>query len=245
MTRLRRTLWAALGLAVLGLTGLAESASAQMMDQARYLFLFADNLEQAPGLSGRPIRLEADAWYGGSYDRLWMKVDGDAETNRSEGEVEVQALFSRLVAPYWDVQIGVRVDATWGDDSRTRTHLALGLQGLAPYWFEVETTAFVSAAGDVSASLQASYDLLVTQRLVLEPEFEVRASIQGQPEWHLGSGLNDTELGLRLRYELRREFAPYVGYVWVRSFGATADLRRAAGGTSRQGSLVAGLRMWY
>jgi copper resistance protein B len=245
MSPLRWKRWRLAGAAALTLAGLPDAASGQVSDQARYLFIFADNFEQAPAFSGSPVRLEGDLWYGGSYNRLWMKVDGDADTEGGDGQLEAQALFSRLVAPYWDVQIGLRLDALWGEESRSRGHLALGIQGLAPYWFELETTLFVSTEGDVSASLQASYDLLFTQRLVLEPEVEVNASFQEQAEWGLGSGITDTELGLRLRYEIRREFAPYVGYVWARNFGGTADFLRTAGFARRQGSLVAGLRMWY
>ncbi|HZD04404.1 MAG TPA: copper resistance protein B, partial [Longimicrobiales bacterium] len=223
----------------------ARPASGQVMDQARYLLLMADHLEQAPGLSGRPVRLEGEAWYGGIWNRLWMKLDGDADTRGGEGAFEAQALFSRMISPYWDAQIGARVDAAWGDESRSRTHLALGLQGLAPYWFEVESTLFVSSGGDVSLRLKGSYDLLLTQRLILEPDLEVSASFQDQPDWGLASGVNDTQLGLRLRWEIRRELAPYVGYFWHRSFGGTADLRRDSGLPWRDGSVVMGLRMWY
>jgi len=235
----------AAGLALL-IGATASSVSAQTMDRARYLYLFADNLEQARGFAGDPVRFEGDAWYGGSYNRLWVKLDGDIGTGTAaEGEVETQALFSHLVSSYWDVQAGVRVDRSWGDVGQTRTHLALGVQGLAPYWFEMETTLFVSTSGDVSASLQAGYELLFTQRLILEPEIEINAAVQDAPTWGVASGLTDTEVGLRLRYELRREFAPYVGYLWQRTYGGTAALRRDAGEPWHRRSLVAGIRMWY
>lgn len=228
------------------LATMASPVSGQIMDQARYLYLFADNLEQATGFAGNPVRLEGDVWYGGSYNRLWVKLDGDIGTQGAgEGEVESQALFSHLFSPYWDVQAGLRVDRSWGGLGRTRTHFALGLQGLAPYWFEVETALFVSTSGDVSASLQASYELLFTQRLIIEPEIEVNAAVQDVPAWGVASGLTDTEFGLRLRYEFRREFAPYVGYVWQRAYGGTADLRRSSSEPWHRRSLVAGIRMWY
>lgn len=225
---------------------MAGPVSAQTMDRARYLFLFADNLEQATGFAANPVRFEGEAWYGGSYNRLWVKLDGDVGTKGDgEGEVEIQALFSHLVSSYWDLQPGVRVDRAWGDMGRTRSHLALGLQGLAPYWFEIEAALFISTSGDVSANLQASYELLFTQRLILEPEIEVNAAVQDVPAWGVASGFTDTEVGLRLRYEFRREFAPYLGYIWQRSFGGTADLRRNAGELPHRRSLVAGIRMWY
>ncbi|HUF26008.1 MAG TPA: copper resistance protein B [Gemmatimonadaceae bacterium] len=130
------------------------------------------------------------------------------------------------------------------DDTRTRAHLALGLQGLAPGWFELEPTLLVSQHGDVSANLTASYDLLFTQRLVLQPRLETHAAAQGVPEFGVGSGFNDVELALRARYELRREFAPYVGVLWSHRFGDAADLARAGGEPVRELSWVAGLRLW-
>jgi len=231
---------------VLVATGLGTTpAAGQVMDHTRYLYLFAQHLEQAPGLAGDPVRLEGEAWYGGNYDRLWMKFDGDVATQGDEGDVEVQALYSHLFSPYWDVQAGVRVDGLWGEGSRARPHAVIAVQGLAPYWFEVESALFVSAAGDVSARLEASYDLLLTQRLILEPDVELNAALQDVPEWGVGSGLTSTELGLRLRYEVRREFAPYVGYAWTRSYAGTADLARAAGELAHRGSLVAGVTVWH
>ncbi len=245
---MNRAGWSAFSMACLGLLlllGPVHRGSAQVMGQAKYLLVLVDQFEHAPGLSGRPIRLGADAWYGGNYNRLVIKIDGDAGTRGGEREVEGQLLFGRMVAPYWDLQVGLRVDGAWDDESRTRTHLALGCQGLAPYWFEVETALFLSMEGDVSATVQASYDLLLTQRLVLQPEIEANASFQDVSEWGLASGLNDTELALRLRYEIRREFAPYVGYAWRKAYGGTRDLLRESGDQVHRGTLVAGVRMWY
>jgi copper resistance protein B len=215
------------------------------MDQARYLYVFADNLEQAPGLDGRPVRIDAEAWYGGYYNRLWMKLEGSVGTQLGERDVEVQALFSRLIAPFWDAQLGVRMDAAWGDGAQQRGHLVLGLQGLAPYWFEVETAVFLSTDGGVSASAQAAYDLLFTQRLILESELEVAASLQDRPAWGESAGITGGELGFRLRYEFKRELAPYVGYVRTARFGDQTDLAGQQGRSRYLGSMVAGVRMWY
>ena len=238
--------WAVCTPAVLGLA-LAHTlpSAAQVADQTKYLFLMAQEFEQAPGLEGQPLRLDAEGWYGGDYNRLWVKVEGDAATDSREGDVEVQALFSRLVAPYWDVQVGVRVDRGWGDVDNTRTHLAIGIQGLAPYWFEVEAALFVGAGGDVSTQLTGRYDLLMTQRMILESQIDLNASLQEVPELGLGSGLTDLEFGFRLRYEVRREFAPYVGLAWRKAFAGTADFARLAGTRVRDGTFVAGLRVWY
>jgi len=242
--RMRRIWWGPT-VALLALAGTAGPAAAQVMDQARYLFLYADRFEQAPGYSGQPMRLGAIGWYGADYNRLWLKVDGTADTRGGQGEGEVQALLSRIVAPYWDAQVGVRLDGMWGGENRVRPQLALGLQGLAPYWFDVETALFVSPAGDVSARVQASYELLFTQRLMLEPDFELNAALQDQPDWGVGAGLSNAELGLRVLYEIRREFAPYAGFVWQWSVGRTADFARTAGAPLRQSSLVIGVRTWY
>lgn len=225
----------------------ARPGSAQVADRARYLFLLADNLEGAPGLAQEAFRFEGDAWYGGGYDRLWVKLDVEADRrgDRTTGDAEGQVLFSRLVAPYWDAQVGVRGDLGWGPERRSRAHLVLGLQGLAPYWFELESALFLSTGGAVSAELQLSYDLLISQRLILEPEIELAAAFQDEPEWGTAAGPTDTEIGVRLRYEVRRELAPYVGFVWWRSLGDTTDLLRARSAPWRQNSLVFGLRLWY
>ncbi len=225
--------------------GRAQEVDGQTMDRKNYLFVLVDELEYAPGLGERPILIDAQAWYGGDYHRLWLKFEGDASTLEPEGELQAQALFSRLISPWWDLQAGVRIDHAWGDGGRTRPHLALALQGLAPYWFEVETSVFVDVDGNVSAAFTAAYDLLLTQTLILEPEIEVGVSVQDVPDWGIGAGVHDFKLAGRLRYEIRREFAPYVGLVWQRTFGGTTDLRRAGGLPVPDGSLVFGVRAWY
>ncbi len=243
MRKLRAALGLVSGLGILVATG--KPVAAQVSDRVNYLFLMAQEMEQASGLEGQPIRLDAEGWYGGDYTRLWMKVEGDAATTSSEGEVEVQALFSRLVAPYWDLQAGIRVDQLWGDANRSRTHLALGVQGLAPYWFEVEATVFLSTEGDVSTQFTGSYDLLLTQRLVLESQLDFNAGLQKVAKFGEGSGITDLEVAMRLRYEIRREFAPYIGLAWTKMFSGTADYARLSGRRVRDGTLVAGLRWWY
>ena len=224
----------------------ARSASAQVMDQARYTYVAVDELEYAPGPAERPIVLSGELWHGGDYNRLWLKADAERSTAESAGEYELQALYGRFVASYWDAQVGVRVDAEReAGESDLRAHLVLGLQGLAPYWFEVEPALFVSQDGDVSARLEASYELLFTQRLILEPELETSVAVQDVPEWGVGSGFNDVELGARLRYELVRELAPYLGVSWEKRFGETADLVRAAGADPSEATFVAGIRAWW
>jgi copper resistance protein B len=225
--------------------GWPRPSAGQTMDQMKFLFIMVNDLELAPGLAERPVLLDADAWYGGDFNRLWLKVGGHASSRERAGDVQAQLLFSRLVSPWWDLQMGLRVDHAWGGGGLTRPHLALGLQGLAPYWFEVESTLFVDVDGKVSASLAAGYDLLLSQSLILEPEVDLGIALQDVPEWGIAAGVHELELGARLRYEIRREFAPYLGYVWHRAFGGTADLVRASGSPHREGSFVFGVRAWY
>lgn len=228
-------------------TGLAPGdAAAQTMDDHIYWMVMADELEYAPAPEGEPVFLDASFWVGGDYNRLWVKVEGAAETVEWTGELEAQALYSRLISPFFEAQVGLGVETTLGGaESRRRGLVVLGLQGLAPYWFHVEPQLLVSHEGDVSFAFEGSYELLFTQRLILEPELELKAALQDVPEWGVGSGLNDIELGARLRYEFAREFAPYFGVVWERRFGQTADFARAAGEDVSETRLVAGVHVWY
>lgn len=215
------------------------------MRWGRESLLLAEVLEYVPGGTEQPIRYDLLGWYGSAENRFFAKAEGEQSTRTSGGAAELQLLYGRLVAPYWDAQVGVRFDADYGQGrADTRAALALGFQGLAPGWFEVEPTLFVSQDGDVSASFKASYDLLFTQRLVVQPRLETSAALQAVPELGVGSGLNNLELGLRVRYEIRREFAPYVGVSWDRRLGGTADLARAAGEPVRDASVVVGVRLW-
>lgn len=233
---------------LLGLALWVAPAQAQTMDQAIYTFLLLDRVEMLPGIDSAPLEYDAKAWIGNDYNRLWLKAEGTHATGGEAagvGGVEAQALFSRLIAPFWEIQGGVRYDGFYGTGSGDgRAFLAVGLEGLAPYWFEVEPFLFVSQDGDVSARLEASYELLFTQRLVLQPDLEVNVAFQDVPEYGVGSGFNDLELGLRLRYEVRREVAPYVGFTWHRRLGQTADLARALGEETGESALLAGIRLW-
>ena len=223
----------------------AAPARAQVMDSEPHFFALLDRLEIAPARDGTPVTLDGTGWWGGDVNRLWLRAEGEQEFERNTGEVQGEVFYGRLVSPFWDALLGVRVDHRWGGDRATRAHLAIGLAGLAPYWFEVEPTLYVSQDGDVSAQLEAEYELLVTQRLVLQPRLEVQVAVQDVPDFGIGSGLSDLELGARLRYEVRRELAPYVGVAWHRLLGETADLARGADEEVSTLSLVVGLRAWY
>lgn len=185
---------------------------------------------------------DVGGWTGGDINRFWWKSEGEGDFDGGI-EGEVQALYSRAVAPFWDVQAGVRQD--FREDSENPTHLVLGVQGLAPHWWEVDAAAFLSTRGDLTARVEAEYDQRITQRLILQPRFEVEASASDVPELGLGSGLTHVEAGLRLRYEIAKEFAPYVGVEWSRDLGRTADLTRATGGEPEHTRFVIGLRAWF
>jgi copper resistance protein B len=217
-----------------------QPVHAQTMDDALHAYFLFDQLEYVPEPAERPIGLEAISWIGGDVNRLWLRAEGEQSTLHREGDAEVEALYGRLISPYFDVVAGARLDRRWGEGTDTRGHLAVGFQGLAPYRFEIEPTLYVSHEGNVSAGFSAAYHILFTQRLILESELETSAALQDVPEWGVGSGVNNLGLGFRLRYEFHRKFAPYVGYDHHWTFGETADLT----GESSSGAFVFGVRIW-
>ena len=186
--------------------------------------------------------LDGQYWYGGDINKLWFKAE--AEVNLANGkfeDAELQALWSRAISPFWDLQAGVRHDF----EPDGLDHLVVGFQGLAPYWFEVDVASFVSTDGDVTMRAEVEYDFLLTQRLILQPRAEVGLSFQDIPERETGAGFTSADLGVRLRYEFKREFAPYIGWEWQRKLGQTADLARAAGEPVNSTAILAGLRVWF
>jgi len=187
-------------------------------DDTVYAFLQADRFEYAESPDAYVWDLQG--WLGDDYRKVWIKAEGEYENGGSAEENELQVLYSRAWTPFFDWQAGIRYDF---DPTPSRAHLVLGLQGLAPQWFEIDTALFLSEDGDVSARFEAEYDLLLTQRLVLQPRLELELSAADVPEIGIGSGVTSSEFGLRLRYELHRKFAPYVGVNWIRFYGETAE----------------------
>jgi len=205
--------------------------------------LIIDRLEAGFGDGGDTYLWDVQGWSGGDINRFWWKSEGEGEFGGALEEAELQALYSRAVTPFWDVQAGVRQDfRPDGDDT---THLVLGLQGLAPYWFEIDAAAFLSTKGDLTARVEAEYDQRLTQRLILQPRLEIDASASDIPELEIGAGLSSIEAGVRLRYEFRKEFAPYVGVEWSRALGNTADYIEARGGEAEVTRVVVGLKAWF
>ena len=206
-------------------------------------FILADRIELISDDGSDILQWEMQGWVGRDLNKFWFKTEGayDTDSNHSE-ETEVQALYSKAVAPFWDVQAGVRQDTGLGP---SRTYAALGIQGLAPYWFELDAAAFVSERGDLSTRLEAEYDLRFTQRMLLQPRLELNHAFAEDLAIGAGKGLRDASFGLRLRYEIRREFAPYVGVEWHKAYGDTARLQNLRGEQHDSVNVLAGVRIWY
>ena len=200
-----------------------------------------DQLEKRDANGSNPWVLDGQAWIGKDLNKLWLKtelerVEGDTE------EAEFQALYSRAIAPYWDLQLGLRHDF---QPSPSRSWGVIGVQGIAPYFFEVDTALFIGESGQTALRLEAEYELLFTQQLILTPEVELNFYGQDDEALAIGLGLSDLEAGLRLRYEIRREFAPYIGVNWNKNFGNTADFARDEGEDTDDLQWVIGLRAWF
>jgi copper resistance protein B len=185
--------------------------------------------------------VDSKGWIGGDRNRLWFRSEGEGEDGRVGG-AEAHALYGRAVARWWNLVAGVRLDVRPGP---AQTWAAIGIQGLAPYWFEVEATAYVGDSGRTHFRFETEYELLLTNRLVLQPRLEVQLYGKSDPERRTGAGLSSSDLDLRLRYELRRELAPYLGVTWHRRFFGTADLAEAAGEDVAGARVAAGVRWWF
>lgn len=187
-------------------------------------------------------RWEGEAWFGGDINRFVFKYEGEGEFRGPLDDLELSGLYSRAISPYWNLQAGIRYDVK---PDPSRTYAVIAIEGLAPYWFEVTASAFVSNKGEVRGRIEGYYDLRITQKLILQPRLEANFSAQSIPELGVGPGLNNLELGARLRYEIKKEIAPYIGFEWVRQFGDSARFTRANGGQVSDPHFVMGLRIWF
>jgi copper resistance protein B len=187
-------------------------------------------------------RWDGQAWFGGDIDRLMLKSEGGGSFREGFDGAEIQGLYSRAIDPYFYLQAGVRQDLS---TPLHQTYGAIGFEGLAPYWFEVSGALFVSTRGNVLGRLEGYYDQNITQRLILQPRVELNFAAQNTPEDKIGAGLSNAELGLRLRYEITREFAPYIGVSYDTKVGQTAAYASQEGRASSVLSFVAGARVWF
>jgi copper resistance protein B len=210
-------------------------------DDSMHSFVLFDQLEWQAARDNGGLNLDSKGWVGFDRDRLWFRAEGDSDNGRV-GDAQAHVLYGRQVLRWWDVVAGLRQDFRPGP---AQTWAAVGVQGLAPYWFEIEATAYLGASGRTQFRFEIEYELLLTNRLVLQPLLEVDINGKSDPERGVGAGFSTTHLGFRLRYELKRELAPYIGVTWNRKHGETADFAAAAGGDLSGARFVTGLRLWF
>ena len=217
------------------------NARPRMADEHNLRAIMIDKLEVSRIDGETVVPYDLEAWYGRTYERAVLKAEGHLEGG-DLAEARTELLWSHAIAAYWDTQAGIRRDT---GERPSRTWLAAGIKGLAPYWFDLEVTAYVGESSRTALRVDASYDMLITQRLILEPRFEANFYGKDDLERGLGSGLSDIALGLRLRYEVRRELAPFIGLEWSDQYSGTEDMTRAASGDPSDTRLTAGLRFWW
>lgn len=253
-----------IALAALACAGLGETAHAQTAapyveetqwwslrrpgavnfpDQQIFSSLRFDKLEWGGPDMSRSVRWDMEAFVGTDYDKIFFKSEGfyDGKTRTTE-EGQVQLLYSRLISYYFDAQFGVRQDFS---KKSNRTYAVIGIEGLAPGFIEIDADAYISQRGEVSAQVTAFHDLLITNRLILQPRIDVKLQMQSVPDLNLAAGLTDFELGARVRYEFTRNFAPYIGVNWDRKVGQTASIARSNGEPTSSVSFVAGARLFW
>lgn len=246
-------LFALVGAGVLASASLAAPAAAQMQHGGEasrpmrhgeqwYGFVLFDELEYRLQDDRDAFAWDAQGRYGGDYHKLGFETEGIRLRSGPTEEAELQLLYSRLLGYFWDLQAGVRYDFR---PDPSRAFAVVGVQGLAPGFFELDLKGFVSDEGDLSARLEAEYDLRITQRLILQPKLEVNLSGEDVEERGIGRGISSIEPGLRLRYEITRKVAPYVGVNWERALGQTADFAREEGEQAENLAFVVGLRLWF
>ena len=212
-----------------------------MADDAALGMLRFDQLETFHGRDEHGQRWDLQGWYGTDIDKLWLRSEGE-RTHDGLEDGDVELLWNHATTAFWNTQLGVRHDLGEGPE---RTWAAFGIEGLAPYFLDVAATFYAGPSGRTAARLRVEYELLFTQRLVLQPEFEANLYGKDDPQRGIGAGLSDASLGLRLRYEIRRRFAPYLGVVWRHRFGNSADMARGQGRVVSDRQWVAGLRLWF
>ncbi|MCX5565833.1 copper resistance protein B [Alcaligenes phenolicus] len=221
-----------------GKYALPPSEALVMSDMHSFGSVYFDRLEYVKARGEEWAAYEGEAWYGSTYNRAVIKAEGEVANGKLQ-ESETQLLWRHAVATFWDTELGVRFDYAQG--APNREWLAFGIRGTAPYWFEVDATAYVGSSGRTALGLSAEYDILLTQKLYLQPAVEMNLYGKDDEERGIGSGLTDITAGLRLKYEITRQFVPYVGVEWSSKFGKTADYARAAGEARQETRFVAGL----
>jgi len=214
-----------------------------VMDNAIFYHLLLDQLEGRTNGPENEFRWDGEGWIGTDMNKLWFKSEGFVEHGRmTDGDQE--ALYDRPIPHlrYFDLQAGVRYDL---DSDPGRTWGAIGIEGLAPYFFEFAPTFYFSNRGFFAGRIEGSYDILITNRLIAQPQFELNFYSKSNPSRGVGSGLSELDTGLRIRYEFSRKFAPYIGVAYNGKFTETADFTRAEGGVVNDVRFIFGIRLWY
>jgi copper resistance protein B len=224
----------------------AQPMPPAIKDNRNYSFTLFDVFEYRPKGKDSDVRFDVEGWAGGDYRRFVYKTEGEIALHGNDYEGELQLLSSRLRKPYTSLQYGLRLEAKkYGGANVVRPQAVIGLESLAPYKFHLDTALYVDPKGHVMADFTGSKDILLTQRLILQGRLEAQAGLQEVERFGFGSGLRSTELGLRLRYEIKREFAPYIGISYFRAYGGTANFIRRDGGDPAKWRFVAGIRAWF
>ncbi len=214
---------------------------AGMSDDPVLTKFMLDKLEVGASGGSNPITWESDIWVGQDLNKLWFKTEGERVSGTTEGSRN-QLVFSRAVAPFWDFQVGYRQDTAPGE---TRDYATVGFQGVAPYYFESDISLSYGQKDQLAINANFEYEMMLTQKLVLSPEIEVDIYSKDDDEMGIRSGISSLEAGIRLRYEIKREFAPYIGVNWSQKLGGTADLARSEGEDASETMFVVGIRAWY
>ena len=213
-----------------------------MHDNEPFFQVIADRLEYRNNGDNEVVLWDADAWYGADYNKLYLESEGEWNTNGTTESAQLEVFWNHTITTYWDTQLGLRHDFK---PEQSRSFLAAGVQGMAPYVFEVDATAYVSEDGDPSAVLELERDFYFTQRIALQPRMETEFAFTDVPEYNVGAGFTNIEAGLRLRYEISRKFAPYVGVSWEQALGESKHMIETAGEDSSNTAFVAGMKLWF
>lgn len=225
-----------------GAYALPSHQTIKLGDSNNYKSIRFDRLERSRNNAGDlSTAYDFQGWFGNDHNRLVLKAEGDYSKGKFQ-EARTEALWGHPISGFFDSQVGVRNDSGVGPN---RNWLAFGVEGLAPYWFDVQATVYLGTEGRSAVRASAEYDLLLTQHLILQPRFEMNYYGKQDAARQIGSGLSDGLIGLRLRYEITRQFAPYVGIERVERFGQTADMLAAGGEITGETKVVAGVRMWF
>ena len=212
------------------------------MDREIFAHVIFNELEGRWNGTNTEFRWDGQGWVGTDYDKLWIKSEGTLQGNGTLDDGQHQFLYDRAITTYFDLQGGLRSDI---DSRPTRNWAAFGIQGLAPYFFDLELTGYASNQGHLAAKLEASYDILITQRLILQPQIELNLYSKADPVRLVGAGFSDIDTGLRLRYEFSRNFAPYLGVVYEGRFGQSASYARRLGESTGDFRFAFGVRVWF